>query len=276
MRTLVYCWRYVNAVLGREMMKPEFFLIGAQKSGTTSLFEYLAQHHCVHSPLGKEFHYFDQHYRHSRFYYEGWFPFASDAAGDCPNGGRNITGEGSTNYIFDTNAPGRIHSYRPDAKLVAILRNPIDRAFSHYQHEKRKNRETRSFEEAVRDELTWMEEEHKRVLENPEYWSERHYRKSYLLRGHYAEQLRRWSSYFPREQLLIFSSDEFFSDPKSVYEKTVSFLGLPEYPLSDFKAHNAGNYKSPIPEEMRVFMEDYFRPLNRELYDLLGVDYGWQ
>ena len=267
-------WRMTTSLLGRQPLKPSFFLIGAQKSGTTSLFRHLEDHPCILSPLGKEPHFFDQRYQKGFRWYESWFPSTRDAEQiSCE--GPAITGEGSTHYLFDAHTPARLKQYCPDAKLVAILRNPVERAYSAYQHEVRKKREKRSFSEVIQDELQWGDEEHARVLADPSYWSNRHYFRSHLRRGHYAESLKRWFEHFPREQLLIFSSDEFFSDPEAVYEKTVAFLGLPPHKLDTFKAHNTGGYTSKIPAAELRLMEEHFAPLNRELVELLGVDFGW-
>ncbi|MCB2200240.1 sulfotransferase domain-containing protein [bacterium] len=272
-RGMIY-WRYLTSLVGRPPLKPSFFLIGAQKSGTTSLFRHLEDHPCILSPLGKEPHFFDQRYQKGVRWYESWFPSVKDAA-HTPCEGEAITGEGSTHYLFDAHTPARLKEYCPDAKLVAILRNPAERAYSAYQHEVRKKREKRSFSEVVEDELRWGEEEHAKVVADPTYWSKRHYFRSHLRRGHYAESMKRWFSVFPREQFLIFSSDQFFSDPETVYNETVAFLGLPPHKLDHFKAHNTGGYSSKIPADELQRLKEHFAPLNEELYELLGVDYGW-
>lgn len=272
-RSRIY-WRYVSSLVGRTPLKPSFFLIGAQKSGTTSLFRHLENHPYILSPLGKEPHFFDQRYQKGIRWYESWFPSTKEAEQTSCEG-TPITGEGSTHYLFDAHTPARLKEYCPDAKLVAILRNPVERAYSAYQHEVRRKREKRPFGEVIADELRWGEEEHAKVLADPSYWSDRHYFRSHLRRGYYAESLKRWFSHFPREQFLIFSSDQFFSDPERVYDETVAFLELPPFKLDHFKPQNIGGYSSKIPADELKRMDEYFAPLNKELVELLGVDYGW-
>ena len=265
--------RYLSGLLGRCVLKPSFYLIGAQKSGTTSLFSHLIRHPCILEPLGKEIHYFYENYCRDRHWYESWFPSTSQKPPD--SNGNCITGDGSTGYLFEPHTPARIRAYTPDAKFIAILRNPIERAYSAYQHEVRKRGETRTFDEVVRDELGWMEKEYRNVLDHPLTFNRRFHFQSHLRRGYYAEQLKRWFELFPRDQFLILCGDEFFSDPGSIYERTIEFLSLPEYPLNGFKPHNVGGYCSKLSDETRQFLEEHYAPLNQELYDLLGIDYGW-
>lgn len=272
-KSLLFTLRYLGNLVGRRAMRPSFYLLGAQKSGTTSLFRHLAKHPCVLEPMGKEIHFFWENYHKGLAWYESWFPGAGTKKADCS--GPCLTGDGSTGYLFEPHTPARLHSYTPDAKFVAILRNPIDRAFSAYQHEVRRRGETRSFNEVIQDELSWMDKEHQYVLDHPHTFSRKYHFRSHLRRGHYAEQLKRWFELFPPEHFLIMSGEEFFADPGAAYNKTVAFLGLPEHPMGEYKKHNVGGYNSEIAPDTLAFLQEYFAPLNEELYALLDVDYGW-
>ena len=101
---------------------------------------------------------------------------------------------------------------------------------------------------------------------------------SYLARGVYVDQLKRWLDYFPREQFLILQSEDFFRDPADNFVKTIKFLGLPEYTLSSYKKFNAGHYSSmdkSMEKSLREYLKNYFRPHNKDLFELLGSDFGW-
>jgi hypothetical protein len=249
---------------------PSVLIIGAQRSGTTSLFNYLVQHPDVLPPLGKEIHYFDLHFGRGVRWYRGRFPFSHRLTPPA------LTIDASPYYLLHPLAPERAAQLLPEVKLVAVLRNPIDRAFSHYQHEVRERRESLSFADAIEREPGRLAGEEERLRQEPGYHSYNHRRFSYASRGRYIEQLRRWVQHFPRSQLLVLQSERLYRDPAAVTAAVHSFLGLRSHRLDRYPAFYEGNYARTMPEELRSRLAGYFEPYNRELYRWLGEEFDWK
>jgi hypothetical protein len=248
---------------------PSALVIGAQRSGTTSLFNYLAQHPDVLTPLGKEIHYFDLQYARGIRWYRGRFPFNHLLRGGA------LTIDASPYYLAHPLAPERAARLLPEVKLVAVLRNPVDRAYSHYQHEVRDGRESLSFAKAIDCEAARLAGEEERLRREPGYYSHNHHRYSYTRRGLYLEQLRRWLQHYPRSSLLVLQSERLFQDPAAVSGALYGFLGLRPHRLRQYTAFYQGNYERAIPGDLRSRLVAYFEPYNRELYEWLGEDFDW-
>jgi hypothetical protein len=155
------------------------------------------------------------------------------------------------------------------------LRNPIDRAFSHHNYERSLDFEDLSFEEAVAMEPERLEGEEERLVADPRYQSFSHQHHSYLARGRYDEQLRRWFAHVDRTRFLVLRAEDLFSDPEATVLQTQEFLGLDPDPPHDLSPRNALAY-APIGDQMRVRLRGYFEPSNQRLYELLGRDLGWE
>lgn len=249
---------------------PSALIIGAQRSGTTSLFNYLIQHPNVRAPLGKEIHYFDLHYARGVQWYRGRFPYVRQLR----NG--NLTIDASPYYLPHPLVPERAAQLLPNVKLIALLRNPVDRALSHYQHEVRQHRETLSFPDAVAMEADRLAGEEERLQADSTYYSYNHHRFSYVRRGLYLEQLRRWLQHFPRSQLLVLESEWLFRDPAAASAAVHQFLGLPPHRLPDYPPFYQGNYQRWMPEELKARLTTYFAPFNAELFRWLGQEFDWK
>jgi hypothetical protein len=257
-------------------LRPQFIIIGAQKAGTTSLYEYLVRHPGVASAKTKEVHFFDQHFFRGLGWYWNQFPGVwSRLTSPYRIKHGVITGEASPYYMPHPNAPRRIKQFVPHAKLIVLLRNPIDRAYSHYKLRARRGREhIGTFEEAIDAEAERLNGEWEKMIADEKYYSINHQRFSYLERGHYAEQLERWFALFSREQFLILKSEELFEDPPAVYGQVTEFLGLPLHQLQDFQKFNSATYTEMNPAT-RERLQKYFAPHNARLQELLGRDFGW-
>ena len=248
---------------------PSTLLIGTQKGGSTSLFNYLVQHPDVLPPLGKEVHYFDFNYVKGLTWYHGRFPYRHRLRGGVQ------TLDATPYYMMHPLAPERAARLLPDAKLVAVLRNPIERALSHYQHEVRGGRETLSFAQALDRESERLAGEEERLRKEPAYYSYNHHRYAYTGRGIYVEQLRRWTEHFPREQLLVLQSELLFRDPPGASEAVYRFLGLRPHRLAKYETFLRGNYERGMPPEIRARLAVFFEPHNRALSQWLGEEYDW-
>ena len=160
----------------------------------------------------------------------------------------------------------------PDVKLIALLRNPVDRAISHYFHEQRKGRDDLPIMDAF-----LAEPERLSILrENPDYKSKAFRNYSYLKRGRYHEQLQRYLQHFQRENLLVQKSEDLFEDPENTMKRVFEFVGVDsQFQVPDLRPHNVGSNRTRIDPEVYEFLKDHFRPHNEALYRLIGQDLGW-
>lgn len=277
-----------RALTARLRTLPDFLIIGAQRCGTTSLYRYLIGHPCVAPAFRKEVHFFEKNFVKGVDWYREHFPslFFRQYVRTVRRQ-EFVTGEASVYYIFHPLASRRVFETIPGVKLIALLRNPVDRAYSHYQHEVRKGRETLSFEEAIEREPERLTGERERMLADERYDSFNVRYHSYLTRGLYADQLENWLTLFPRDRLLVIRSEDFFADPAAVLAQTLGFLGLSRWEPRTFPKYNyAGHprltaatygyasYRKMDPATRRRLV-DYFQPHNERLYELLCRDFGW-
>lgn len=244
---------------------PDFLIIGVQKGGTTSLYNYLIQHPQILPASQKEVHYFDLNYDKGPEWYLQQFP---------PRHLDQLAGEASPYYIFHPHVPQRVYQFSPQIKLILLLRNPIDRAISHYYYYIKIRYETLPLEEAIAAEPQRLQGELEKLLADETYYSYNHQHHSYLTRGHYADQLQTWLQYFPQEQLLILKSEDLYHNPAGTFNRVLTFLNLPPHPLKTYAKHNAGDYP-PINPTTYQHLKDYFRPHNGRLTDLLGREFNW-
>lgn len=252
-------------------MLPGALLIGAQKAGTTSLFRYLARHPRVRPAFPKEPDFFDKHHHRGVLWYRSHFPLRRPAA----EGGAHVAIEASTGTICHPLAPERVQRLLPDVRLVALLRDPADRAWSHYHHTVRLGREGEDFERAIRLEEARLRDFRRRFARDPSHYDKAFNHYTYLSRGHYARQLRPWLERFGRERLLVLTTEGLRRDPRGTVRRVLRFLGLePEaLPEGPFQVHNRGTNKvGPMPAATRALLTEHYRPHRRELRELLGHD----
>jgi hypothetical protein len=260
-------WRRLS---WRQRAEPDFLVIGAQRSGTTSLYAYICEHPRVLPALRKEVHFFDDRFSKGVSWYRAHFPLlqemqrASDVA---------LTGEGSPYYLFHPAVPGRVAQTLPRVRLIAVLRNPIDRAYSHYQHEVRMRRETLSFQEAVNREQERLADEGQKLLDGRSRFSRNHRSFSYLARGVYVDQLLAWERFFSRDRLLILNSEELFANPDAVLERTFAHLGLPTGASRHYNRKYPGY--ATMDQTLRNRLAEHFQPHNLRLYQYLGRRFDW-
>ncbi|MEG4054141.1 MULTISPECIES: tetratricopeptide repeat protein [unclassified Microcoleus] len=239
---------------------PNFIIIGSQRCGTTSLYTYLAQHPQILTPIKKEMDFFSWHFDRGIDWYLAHFP-------PIPPGEQFLTGEASPSYFDSREAPERLYSLFPEAKLIVLLRNPVDRAISQFYRLTDLNWEARSLDRVISDEI-------ERLSQNPEYIIGEE-PGNYLARGRYIEFIKNWLAFFPREQLLILKSEDFYAGAAAIVQQVLEFLDLPEYQLSEYQNANPGSYQR-VNESVRDRLSGYFRPYNQELEDYLGRQFDWE
>jgi hypothetical protein len=188
---------------------PNFIICGTQKGGTTALYHYLNEHPEICIPKKKEIHYFDLNYHRGVEWYGKNFI-------ECQNEKAKAIGEASPLYMYLEEVPERIKEFLPNIKLIFILRNPVNRAYSHYWHEVKLGYEHLSFEEAIKEE--------KKRLAIGGIFNNQHF--SYKDRGKYIIQLKKFRKYFPYKQMLVLINEELKENPEYNMKRVFEFLGV--------------------------------------------------
>jgi hypothetical protein len=269
-RKLIQASRLATA---RFRALPDVIIIGCQKCGTTSLFHYLSQHPQLVPSFRKEVHYFDggldpsvDNYAKGEAWYRSNFPLQRQLTA-----GQKVY-EASPLYMFNPLAPQRIHALLPRARLIALIRNPTERAISHYFHTKRRDKEDLPILEAFLREQERLEP----VIKSGDYKSEVFMHKSYQSRGLYLGQLQRYLEYFSRDQILILTSEELFESPASCLKKLFDFIAVDaDFTVRDVAAKNVAGNKSQVDDEVYRHLESFFAPHNQALNDFVGQNLGW-
>lgn len=237
---------------------PGALIIGAQRAGTTSLFQALAEHPDIRPSRMKEVHYADRNWHRGSSWYRRAF-----------QSGDGIGLEATPNYLFHPRAAQRMATTAPHAKIIAVLRNPVERAISHHAYETERGHETRDFRTAIvaEDDL----KKHWRAAVRQGKWSKRIERQSYLRRGLYAEHLFRWQTHFSAHQILVLEDVDFRKAPEMTFDKILDFLDLPPAKMA-FPRLNSARSRAAVcpPNLMDRFVED-----GRRLEAACGRRFSW-
>jgi tetratricopeptide (TPR) repeat protein len=268
-----------------QSRQPDFLILGFPKCGTTSLYAYLASHPNVLPAVAKEILYFTHSTTKNIEYYLAHFPCIADA--------KYITGEASPVYIIFPSIAQRVFNWFPNIKLIILLRNPADRTISSYYHRfkylKCDNKEieqtiARSIEK-VTDALdkivallklkTEPVEFVRNILENNLWISNENEILSDLIGNLYIFYIQEWFNVFPRNQILIVKSENLFNNPSESMREIHNFLGLSDYPLSEYHNFNPNSYSS-VSSHSRQQLIDFFRPYNQQLEEYLDMKFDWK
>jgi hypothetical protein len=246
---------------------PAFLIIGVQRGGTTSLHSWLTLHPQLVSAKVKELHYFDVRFYRGVNWYHSMFPLPFQLQTG------QLTFEATPRYIFKPAAASRIHAYNPHLKLIVILRNPVDRAFSHWhlslsRAEKHYRRHgTQTFDEIVDKQLETMNLVDRTGAPI-----------NFITCGFYYDQIMRYYALFNREQILILEHQALKCDPLKMLRQIEAFLGVNEHTwdVSKLERLNQTRPEAPMNAETRARLKLIYQPYNEKLYELLGVDYQWE
>lgn len=257
---------------------PDFFIIGVVKGGTTSLYKYLIQHPNIASATVKEIRYFDNkpYQNRTQSWYQSHFPLNSRITGR-----HQLTGEASPSYFHNFEGPKRIFKMTPHAKIILCLRNPIDRAYSHYSMNMKNKKKKqgidppRSFEQVVHDEIEILQK-HRPPLP-PEAPVSQEFQPlsgcTYISSGIYIYSLHRWLQVFPKDRFLILKSEDLFTRPDSIVNTVYDFLKLSHH-QGNYQSFNVGSY-SHLSEDLKQRLMNFYDPYNQLLYDYLDRNFGW-
>ena len=255
---------------------PDFLIIGAQKCGTSSLYFNLCRHPQIRPAFTKEVHFFDNNFDKGAIWYRKHFHTTLyKKTAEKINGEKIITGESSPAYLFNPNVPARVKELMPGTKLIVCLRNPVDRAYSHYNHYKRQGLENLSFQDAIDKEEERLKGEFDKILADKNYYSFNYNHYSYKARGIYIEQLMRWMEIFPRSQILVIRIEDYYNNPDAEYKKVLDFMNIKNWSFPRYRKYNYGGGYIKMEESIRKKLVDFFRPYNQRLYDLLGRNLMW-
>jgi len=256
--------------------KPDAIICGMQRCGTSSLYQYLIKHPKISGADVKEVSYFNDFYDKGNEWYQDQFVNV-----------KNFSIEATPNYVINKNVPSRIFDYNPKIKLIFILRNPIDRAWSHYikSHCGKKSKVHKrplNFETAFFQEVSKIISK-KISLSKPG---------CFFGKGIYVEFLKNWFKIFPKEQMLILKFEDLVKSPVAIYKKTLKFLDLKFYDIKEYKQYRGSGDDELVKWEIihsriddsfkvmepttRKFLLKFYQPFNKELYKLIGRNMRWK
>lgn len=257
----------VGRVTAPLRMLPGFLIVGAQRCGTTSMYRALSAHPAIaKAVLHKGVHYFDMNYDRGIAWYRAHFPLAVTD---------RLTFESSPYYMFHPLAAERIAADLPGVKLIVLVRDPVERAYSAHAHELARGFETEPFERAIELERGRLDGEAERIAAAPGQLSHSHQHHAYLARGRYVEQLDRLERLFGRDQIHVADSGDFFTKPEPVYDSALEFLGLTGRGYPVFERHNA-RPRSPIAQTVRARLDDHFISFDERLACWLDRVPSWR
>jgi hypothetical protein len=232
---------------------PDFLIIGGARCGTISLIHYLSDHPAVAALPSYQTHYFDRHFDRGPNWYRSWFPLK----------GGNRAGESTPTYLMDPTVPEPVVGLLPDVKLIALLRDPVERAASHFSLRRGKGAEPEATLAAA------LDDENRRLLDISRNPGVVGMLDCYFENGSYVKGLRKWLEHFDRSSFLILKSEDLFSNPEPAYDQVLSFLGLgPHRP--EFVVHNS-TPRLTVEDETLENLRERYRPLNAELEAEFGI-----
>lgn len=269
---------------------PDFLIIGSQKAGTQALLTYLNQHPSLIGARKSLYFFNTNYYNNGLSWYKRQLPIRRM---------NNKIFEKTASYSYYPETPKRIHDFNKNMKLILIMRDPVKRAFSGWNHYRKYYNSENSYnkEDLIRTLICHLGQEKAKpmidFLNESEYKSFNHsikeeieainngkfiYNPSFVRRGIYHEQVSNYLQYFEREQILLLESSELRNDKERVLNELTEFLEIPPFDFSklDLKDQHMSNYRSNVmDQESREILKKFYEPYNEKLYDLIGKRYDW-
>jgi hypothetical protein len=270
--------RYGEATSERRPL-PDFLIIGTKRGGTTSLWRYLLEHPLVPRLFPawntKTSHYFEENWGRGEAWYRSHFPTERQRTQlERRHGGPSKVGEAAPLYMFHPLVAGRVAELMPRVRLIVLLRDPVERAYSHWKERRGEGVEPLDFADALDREHERIGGERERLIADPGYFSEPYDWHSYRARGRYLEHLEPWLERFDRSQLLVMASETLYREPARTYAQIVRFIGLPEFEPSSFEVFNDRPSRG-MDDAVRAELTSYYAPHNAALADRLGMSFPW-
>lgn len=254
----------------QQLRKPDFIIGGLPKCGTTSIYGYLTSHPQILTAVAKEINFFSHFFHRGVDYYYAHFPAIQN--------NNYLTGEATPSYFFWAN-PQEIFQLFPNIKLIFLLRNPVDRAISSFYLVRNLGIGQNSLEDTFELSIKRLKERLKFDLlrvQNKNFSNDSFLKEISLMHtipSVYIYFIKKWMTVFPKEQILILKSEEFYSNPSATMKQVHRFLNLPDYQLTEYRNYNPGSY-SLISDKLRQQLVEFFHPYNQELEEYLGMEFN--
>ena len=265
--------KFYRNLTSSSRVLPDFIIIGAGRAGTTALYTYLIQHPSIitastdnDEPVA-DLHFFEYMISDKISWYKSHFPRKSKNS--------FVTGEFTSTYMYHKNVPERIFNLIPKIKLIVILRNPIDKAYSTYNQQSHFNEVTSSFEETIKAEFARIDLNKNHIEytnNNPNFDNYVEY--NIIRHGIYFNYLEKWLKIFPKKQIFVVDSNELENFPQQTLNKVFEFLNLSPREIPNLAKVNVGKY-SPMTESTRESLIEFYKPHNAKLNNLLGTNFDW-
>jgi hypothetical protein len=259
--------RGLSGITSSSRVLPDFIIIGTVRSGSTSLYYNICEHPSVLPAAYDEIGFFDSNYHLGIEWYQSMFPKQKDMDKIKKNTGFAITGEDTPFYFWKKEAIDRIFQCLPSVKIIAIFRNPVDRAYSNYNLGVRMNTEKSTFEETIDEEIEF--------LENNLFRDSIDRKRSYVTKGMYEKQIKSWFDVFPREQIHILSTEEMEQKPQETLLKIFKFLEIPEYIIKNPQKQKSAKYEK-MNGRTREKLLDYYQPFNEKFFKIINQRFDWE
>ena len=265
--------RHIFAITGFIRVIPDFLVIGAKRCGTTSLYQHLPEHPCISKSPHDNMGFFNDNFHLGVNWYKSFFPTTFTRNKIKSKFGGFLAFDVTTKYMEEESTANNVYQTKPNMKIVVILRNPVDRAYSQYHLSVRQTAERRSFEDVVEENMNRLNKEsHEHYEIKPKFSVKED---NYLKKGLYALQLRYWLKIFPRKSILIMSTEEFESNQQAIYNKIFGFLNISQFEIKNTEKMEKGSYPQ-MKSETRSLLLDYFRSHNNELFKLINKKFDWE
>ena len=261
-----YFKRGISGITASSRVLPDFIIIGTVRSGSTSLYYNICEHPSVVEAAYDEIGYFDSNYHLGENWYRSMFPTQKIMNKIREDTGYSITGEDTPFYFWKKEVAERISLDIPKTKIIVILRNPVDRAYSNYNLAVRENNEKLTFEEAIQEEMEFLSKNS--FLETVNRF------RSYLTKGVYVNQIIPWLEIFPRDQFHFLSIEQMKSEPVDTLNQIFKFLSIPNYNIPTPQRRKVTNYKK-MNDRTREQLIEYYKPHNEKFFETIKQKFEW-
>ena len=265
--------RHIFGITGPIRSLPDFIIIGTVRSGTTSLYYNICQHECVLTAAYDELGFFDSNYHLGLNWYRSMFPTKYEKQKVIQKFGKFLTYDVTPWYVRRPWTANRIKSLLPSVKIIVVLRNPVDRTYSHYHLTRREKGLTKSFEEIIDEDIQKINNYDDDLKNSEEYYAEL-VQNSHIARGFYLEQLEIWLTIFDKKNILIISSEDLAENTQKTMNSIFNFLDLENQIIPNLQKINVGKYPK-MKEETRKTLENYFFDHNKNLFKKIEKYFNW-
>jgi len=256
--------RHYYGITASSRTLPNFLIIGGVRCGTTSLYYNICQHPSVLPAAYDEIGFFDDNFHLGLNWYRSMFPTKNTMNKVRRQTGKAVTGEDTPFYIWNRDALKRIKELLPEIKLIVILRNPVDRAYSNYQLGCRENNEKRSFAQAVKEEIEFM---NNKKAKN-ERLTNLDFKRSFIAKGLYFQQLQKWFNIFSEKQIHVIFTEDLRDNPEDVMKRVYKFLELDDFSIKSYEKRKMFDYDS-MDKNVRTELSKYYESENKQLFELV-------